>query len=100
MPSGRLSVGSVNFQGADQSVGTAGRPIRVFSLSVTSDGTAGVAILRNGTTTGGTAFTQLDGTISKTVIQNWNEGLLFPLGCFADVDSHCVQNTVGFCEES
>ncbi len=84
----------------DVAIGMAGKPVRVFSLSVTSDGTAGVCILRNGTSTGGTPFTQLDGTISKTVIQNWNEGLLFPAGCFADVDSHCVVVTVGYAQEN
>lgn len=86
--------------GSDLAVGISGKPCRVFSIGVISDGTAGVCILRNGTTTGGTAVLQIDGTINKmSTPVDFANGLLFPAGCFADVDAHCVGGFISFINE-
>lgn len=86
--------------GTDAVVGTSGQPTRVFTLHVISDGTAGVAVLRNGTTSGGTAYTTETGTISTGKTFNYGtQGMLFPSGCFLDVDSHCVGGVVTFALE-
>src|SRR5689334_10252714 len=71
-----------------------GQPIRVFSVHAISDGTATSVILRNGIDTSGTAFIQVDGVISKGATLDFANGVLFPNGCFADVDSHTVALTI------
>ena len=83
----------------DVAVGTSGKPTRVFSLSVTSGGSAGITLLRNGTSASGTALYHMDGTISKCVTQNFEGGMLFPAGCFADVDANCASVTVCYASE-
>lgn len=87
--------------GTDAVVGTSGKPTRVFSLNFLSDGTAGILILRNGTSTGGTAFVQENGVVSsgKTVAYGPN-GILFPAGCFLDVDAHCTAGVVSYSQEA
>lgn len=83
--------------GTDAAVGVSGQPTRVFTLHVISDGTAGVAILRNGTSSSGTAYVTETGTISTGKTVNFGtQGMLFPAGCFLDVDSHCVGGIVTF----
>lgn len=84
----------------DGAVGTAGRPIRVFSAAVLSDGTASTLVLRNGTTTGGDAYIQLDGVINKLSTPfNSLWGVLFPAGCFMDADAHSVGGYISYTEE-
>ena len=78
--------GSV-YKVADSVIGASGRPVRVFSATWLSDGTARDLVLRNGTTDAGTIYVQAAGTISKTVTINWEGGLLFPGGCFLDIGS-------------
>lgn len=84
----------------DGPIGTSGKPIRVFSAAVLSDGTASTVILRNGTSTGGSAYVQLDGVINKLSTPfNALHGVLFPAGCYADVDAHSVGGYVSYTEE-
>ena len=84
--------------GTDAAIGASGVPVRVFMIHILCDGTAGVAILRNGTGTGGTAFVTETGVVSlgKT-IPFGALGILFPAGCFLDVDSHVVGGCVEYC---
>lgn len=84
----------------DAAVITSGKPVRVFSISALSDGTATVVKLYNGTSTGGDLYLQIDGTISKAVVQDFSHGILFPAGCFADVDSHTVSLIIACAKES
>src|ERR1041385_6331904 len=87
--------------GTDAVVGTSGKPTRVFSVNFLSDGTAGVLILRNGTSTGGTAFVQENGVISSGKTVSYGQtGILFPAGCFLDVDSHCTGGVVSYSQEA
>ncbi len=87
--------------GTDAVIGTSGKPTRIFAVNFTSDGTAGVLILRNGTSTGGTAYATENGTVSsgKTITYG-TPGLLFPGGCFMDVDTHCTGGVVSYSQES
>lgn len=79
----------------DAAIGASGVAVRVFALHMISDGTAGVAILRNGTSASATIYTTETGTIStgKTILYG-TQGMLFPAGCFLDVDTHVTGGIV------
>jgi hypothetical protein len=83
----------------DAVVGVSGQPVRVYSVHMVSDGTAGTLILRNGTTTGGTSYIQLDGVISKGATLDFANGVRFPAGCFMDADTHCISGVIVFSQE-
>jgi hypothetical protein len=84
----------------DAAVGTSGQPCRVFSVGLLSDGTAGVLILRNGTSTGDTAVLQIDGTINKMSTPiDFANGVLFPRGCYMDADAHCTGGFISYINE-
>lgn len=70
--------------------GVAGKPVRIFSATWLSDGTARNLVLRNGSTASGTVYVQIAGAISLTVTQNFEGGLLFPGGCFLDYTASTV----------
>ena len=81
-------------------IGTAGKPIRVFSVELISDGTASAVILYNGTAaTAGNTYAQVNGTASKSAINNYLVGKRFPNGCYLGTDAHTVFATVVFTEE-
>lgn len=84
-----MSIGSVRLT-ADGAVGTSGSPTRVYSVVMLSGaGGAGTLVLRNGTSASGTVYVQEDGTAaSKTKTYNFCGGLLFPSGCFFDIDTN------------
>ena len=84
----------------DAVVGVSGKPIRVFSVHMVSDGTAGVLILRNGTGTGSTSYIQVDGVINKGATLDFANGVLFPDGCFMDADAHCISGIISFSTEA
>lgn len=87
--------------GTSAVVGTSGKPIRVFCVNFVSDGTAGSFILRNGTSSGGTAFITENGTVSSgKTISYGQTGILFPAGCFCSVDSHVTAGVVSFAQEA
>lgn len=93
--------GSQAFTTSDVVIGTSGKPIRVFALSFVSGGTAGVILLRNGTSTAGTAFVREDGVISSgKTIQYGQTGILFPAGCFLDLDANVSAGVVSFSQEA
>lgn len=86
--------------GTDAAVGPSGKPIRVFCLNFVSDGTAGVVILRNGTSASDTVYVTENGVISSgKTVQYGQTGILFPSGCFMDVDSHVTGGVVSFARE-
>ncbi len=87
-----MSVGTYQVT-ADGQAGPA-RAVRVFNIVVKSDGTAGVVAVKNGTTTGGTEFDQINGTINQAVVRNYEGGMVFPSGCYIDLDSHSTYVTV------
>ena len=95
-----LQIGSQNIT-ADGVVGTSGKPVRVFEFIVrsTSDGGAAVAVY-NGTSTGGTKYDDLNGTTSLTVRIPYVGGLLFPGGCYLDIDANTSYVTVIYTQEA
>ena len=95
---GTPGVQSVSNQ-TDIAIGPSGAIIRVFSIHMISDSTASTVTLRNGTSSSGTPYIQVDGTISKGVTLDFANGVLFPGGCFADVDSHTAYLTVVYSVE-
>jgi hypothetical protein len=72
----------------DGVVGISGQPFRLYSVTWLSSGTAGVLVLRNGIADSATALITIAGTISRSVTQNFEGGLLFPAGLFYDHDSN------------
>jgi hypothetical protein len=70
---------------ADGYAGPAG-PVRVHNIIVKSTGTAAVVSVLNGLA--GDAMDQINGTISQAVIRNYEGGLVFPLGCYIDLDAN------------
>ncbi len=70
---------------ADGYAGPAG-PVRVYSIIVKSTGTAAVVAVLNGAA--GDQFDQINGTISKAVQRPYEGGLVFPLGCYIDLDAN------------
>lgn len=94
------TVGTVSITNqTDAVVLRSGKPVRVFSVHAISDGTATSVILRNGIDATGTAWIQVDGVISKGATLDFSHGVLFPGGCFADVDSHTAALTIACCLE-
>ena len=81
---------------ADSVVGISGKPCRVFNMTFLSGGTAGVAVLRNGTSSSGTVFVQETGVISSTETVNWDCGLLFPDGCFWDKGTNVTSAAITY----
>ncbi len=69
---------------------TAGKSVRLYAASITSDGTAGVLQFRNGTLVTDTLIFEATGTISKTVLvaDIPAEGILFPAGLTLVMDLH------------
>lgn len=83
--------------GTDAVIGVSGKPTRVFSVNFLSDGTAGVLVLRNGTTASDTVYVTETGVISTGKTVSYGQtGILFPAGCFLDIDVHVVSGVVSF----
>ena len=92
--------GRQQFTLTDGILGSGSRPCRVFAVyQISGTSTAAVTILRDGLTVGATKQLQVDGTSSKGT--NWADaqGLLFPNGCFVDVDVNTANVTVSYMEE-
>ena len=71
-------------------------PTRVFAIIVKSGGTAAVVAAKNANTT---EYDQINGTISQSVIRQYPGGLLFPGGCYIDVDTNTSYVTVIYVKE-
>lgn len=84
---------------SDIAVGTSGKAIRVFCITLVSGGTASTLILRNGATASSTPYEQIDGSASLSVTKNYAGGMRFPNGCFADTDTNISYATVVYAEE-
>ncbi len=86
--------------GTDAAIGTSGVATRVFTVHLISDGTATITSLRNGTASTATAFATETGTISTGKTINYGlQGLMFPAGCWLDVDAHCIGGIVTYTQE-
>lgn len=90
--------GSV-YKTADSVIGTSGKPIRIYNIAWLSGTTAGYVNLYNGTGTSGNLYYKLDGTASKTKVENFTNGLWFPSGCFLDVDANVTSVVIDYGQE-
>jgi len=78
-------------------VGSSGKAVRVFNITVVSDGTAGVTTVRNGTSSGGTTYDIITGTVSTGVNRNYGtQGKVFAAGCYIDADAHSIGVAVDY----
>ena len=84
------------------SIGTAGMPIRVYDVTSISDAVgASIIYLRNGTADTDVIEIQLD-TAAASKCKTWTSpcGILFPNGCYADVDGgNSAFVTISWCSE-
>ena len=84
----------------DIAVGVSGKATRVFFVEQTSGGTAAVVILHNGTSTSGSAYSTINGTINLQATRYYGEeGMFFPAGCFLNVDANTTSATVTYRQE-
>lgn len=79
---------------ADGAVVSSGSEVIVHGINFTSGGTAGVVILRNGTSASATAVIQENGIISSSKTQLYKPGIVFPAGCFVDIDANVSSATI------
>lgn len=83
--------------GTDAVIGSSGVAVRILTVHLISDGTATVTNLRNGTSASATIYVTETGTASTGKTINYGtQGMLFPAGCFLDVDAHCVGGIVTY----
>lgn len=81
-------------------IGTSGQPVRIYGAWAVSDTTATTVKLYNNTSASGSDYIQIDGVISKSAsLSGVENGLLFPKGCYAAVDSHTVTLVVSYKQE-
>lgn len=74
---------------ADGVIGRSGEPVRVFAFLVSSGGTLAAPVAYSGTSNAGTELDKL--TCSTVSVVNrfyYPGGLLFPAGCYVDVDAN------------
>jgi hypothetical protein len=91
-----MTSGSVRLA-ADGVVGSSGHPVRVYNVVALSGATAGVLVLRNGTSASGTIYVQTTcPTVSETNTFNFCGGLTFPDGCFFDIDTNISAVVVNY----
>lgn len=89
-----MQIGSTNLT-ADGYVSSTS-PTRVFAIIVKSAATAAVVAVQNANST---EYDQITGTISQAVIRQYPGGLLFPGGCYIDVDTNTSYVTVIYVKE-
>ena len=82
---------------SDAAIGVSGNATRVFNIHILSGGTAAIVSLRNGTAASATAYLTETGTISTGKTFDYGtKGMLFPSGCFVDVDTNTTSVLVAF----
>ena len=84
---------------ADGVIGPQGEPIRLFSIHVISGGTAGVVLLRNGTTSAGAIYAKVTGVVNDGLTVNFGGGMRFPDGLYYDEDANTTSGTLTFTAE-
>lgn len=83
---------------ADGVVSASGQAVRIFTIHVISGGGgAAIPALRTGTAVGGAIWIQETGTVSTGKTFNYGaQGVLFPNGCFCDVDANTTSVTITY----
>jgi len=73
---------------ADGEATAANIPTRVFSIHIISGGTAGVVSLKNNGASGTIYVTETGSINTGKTIYFGTHGMLFPNGCYVDVDAN------------
>lgn len=95
-----LSIGSQQ-RTTDGVIGTSGKNIRVYGVRLRSGGGGAAEVsLYNGTAASGTPLDIVNGTTSLTASISYPGGLLFPSGCYVDVDTNTTWITVIYTQEA
>ncbi len=83
---------------ADGVLNTSGEPVAIYGLNILSTGGGGgVVNLRSGTAVGGAIIIQEQGTTSQGRSVNYGgNGIVFPSGCYVDVDANVTSVTIAF----
>lgn len=89
---------AVGFQNvtSDAAVKAAGVAVIIHSIHIVSGGSAGVVILRSGSTVSGTQVIKETGSTSTGKTLNFPGGIMFGSGCFVDVDANVTSVLVGY----
>lgn len=80
-----MSIGSQQ-RTTDGVIGTSGKPVRVYMFIVHSGASAGDVVVYNGTSASGTEYDLLSGSANVSVRISYPGGLLFPAGCYLNID--------------
>ena len=91
--------GVIRYTTTDAGITPLNYPIRVFDVSLISGASLSTVKLRNGSTVSGIIQLQIDGVANKQATWSSENGLLFPDGCFVDVDANTSALTISYCTE-
>lgn len=82
----------------DAVVASASQAVRIFTIHIISTGGGAAQVnLRTGPVVGGAIWIQETGTTSTGKTFNYGaQGVLFPSGCFCDVDANTTSVTVTY----
>ncbi len=94
-----LGIGSQK-RTTDGVIGVSGKPVRVFGFIVSADSSGAVVAVYDGTSTGGTVMDSLVGAASVSTRISYPGGLLFPNGCYLDIDSHTTYIVAIYTQEN
>ena len=78
----------------DGPVVASGIPVAIYGMNVVSGGGGGPVVLRNGTSASSTAFIHEMGNANSSESFAYTVGIVFPAGCFVDVDADVTQVTI------
>jgi hypothetical protein len=82
---------------ADGVLSTSGEPVAIYGMNIISGGTAGVVNLRDGTAVSGAINIQEKGTASQGKSINYGgHGIVFPNGCYVDIDANVTSVTISY----
>jgi hypothetical protein len=83
---------------ADGVLSSAGEPVAVYGMNIISTGGGGAVIkLRSGSAVSGTIIIQETGTTSQGKSFNYGgNGIVFPSGCYVDVDANTTSVAIEY----
>lgn len=82
---------------ANGELSTSGMPVVLYDVSINSNESAGLVILRNGTSADADVLLSFTGTASEGISIPLNEdGVMFPNGCYVDIDGNVESVTISF----
>ena len=80
-----------------QELSTSGMPVAVYGVTIVSDGTPGLLIMRNGINADADVLLTFTGVANSSFDIPWPDiGAVFPNGCYLDIDGHVTSVTVSF----